>query len=64
MKRLVNVAGVLLLFAGGIPLLMHSAHYMQLTPYGRGYLWGKFLMLAAGIVLLIVSWRSRRAPSG
>lgn len=57
MKKILNSLGILLLFAGIIPLIQYLIDYKILSEYGKGYVWGKIILVLGGVASVIVARR-------
>jgi hypothetical protein len=60
MKKVLLIAGIIILALGTIPLMQYALDYNQLSNYGKGYIWGKLLIIALGIFLIMISRRLKR----
>lgn len=55
MKKLLFYLGLGLSIIGAFSFLKYVIDYNSLSDYGRGYVWGKVLIIIIGIVLILLS---------
>lgn len=61
MKKILNSLGILLLLAGIIPLIQYLIDYKILSEYGKGYVWGKIILVLGGVAFVLVARRIGRS---
>lgn len=61
MKRIALVAGIILTLVSLISILQYAPDYAQLSTYGKGFIWGKLLLLALGIGLIVFGGRKQKS---
>jgi len=57
MKKILLYVGLIVVLIAAIPLLNYALDYNILTDYGKGFIWGKILLLLVGAVLIGISQR-------
>ena len=57
MKKILLSVGVIICFIGIIPLFQYIFDYTELSDYGKGFVWGKVVIIGIGISLIIISRR-------
>ncbi|MBU1368352.1 MAG: hypothetical protein KJ578_12945 [Bacteroidetes bacterium] len=60
MKRILIIAGGILVFLSVVPLIQFVFDYNELSDYGRGYIWGNVLLLLIGSLLLFAGIKKKR----
>jgi len=60
MKKVLLIAGIIILVLGIIPLMQYALDYNDLSNYGKGYIWGKLLITLIGTFLIIISRRIKK----
>jgi len=60
MKNILLVVGVFLLFVSIYSLTRYFSDYSKLSEYGKGYVWGNFLLLALGILSFLIYLKKRK----
>ncbi len=45
---------------GIVPLARYILDYSQLTSYGKGFIWGKILIIVVGLFLILVSFKLKK----
>jgi len=60
MKKVLLYAGIIVCLVGLIPLVRYVFDYSQLSNYGKGYIWGKLLIIIIGMIMVLVSLRLKR----
>lgn len=61
MKKILYTLGILLLLAGIIPLFQYLLDYNVLSEYGKGYVWGKIILVLGGLGLVLAARRVGRS---
>ena len=61
MKKILYTLGILLLLAGIIPLFQYLLDYNVLSEYGKGYVWGKIILVLGGLGLVRAARRVGRS---
>jgi hypothetical protein len=51
MKKIALVLGIILVMIGLLQGIRYFLHYNHLTPFGRGYVLGSFLLFLTGLIL-------------
>ena len=59
-KYILLIAGILLALFSLATVSRYIGDYAVLTEYGRGYVWGKIILLAIGIILIVLGIRKKR----
>lgn len=60
MKKMLLLLGILLILASLFSIGQYISDYNVLSEYGKGFIWGKFLLLAVGAALIFVAVRRKR----
>ena len=60
MKKLLLILGIILVLASLFSIGQYIGDYQVLSEYGKGFIWGKILLLAAGAALIFAAWRRKR----
>jgi len=60
MKRLSVVIGFILSAIGIFQSFRYVTNYTNLSSYGKGYVWGSFIFLVCGIVLIYFGFRKSK----
>tara|TARA_R110002072_G_scaffold214159_10_gene371293 strand:+ start:103 stop:285 length:183 start_codon:yes stop_codon:yes gene_type:complete len=60
MKNLKTIIGLLLIIIALISLIEYAIDYNQLSEYGKGYIWGKIVILIIGFFLVFTSLRNKK----
>ncbi|MEM1121063.1 MAG: hypothetical protein AAGJ18_11495 [Bacteroidota bacterium] len=58
-KYIFLIVGVIFTAIACSKLSVYISDYNQLTNYGKGYIWGNLLVLAVGLVLLFIGFRTK-----
>ena len=61
MKKILLLTGVIVCLIGLLPFLRYIFDYAVLSDYGKGFIWGKLLILFIGISLIFISRNKRKA---
>ena len=61
MKKLLLILGIILVLASLFSIGQYIGDYEVLSEYGKGFIWGKILLLAAGATLIFVALKRRGA---
>jgi len=59
MKKVLLYAGIVLCLIGIFPLIQYLLDYKQLSDYGKGFIWGKGLIILVGICLIFLSKKKK-----
>ena len=59
MQKALLYIGIVLCLIGIFPFLQYLLDYKQLSDYGKGFIWGKALIVFVGIFLIILSRRKK-----
>ncbi|NND06484.1 MAG: hypothetical protein HKN87_08890 [Saprospiraceae bacterium] len=57
MRKMLLILGIMLCLIGTYSLVEYTFDYGELTDYGRGFIWGKALVILIGISLILFSLR-------
>jgi len=57
MKKVLFYLGILLCILGFFPLLQYALDYNSISDYGKGYVWGKVVILSIGVGTIFISRR-------
>jgi multisubunit Na+/H+ antiporter MnhG subunit len=60
MKKVLFIAGIIILALGVIPLMQYALDYNDLSNYGKGYIWGKIFIILLGTFLIFMSRRLKK----
>ncbi|MCL2038878.1 MAG: hypothetical protein FWG85_00435 [Bacteroidetes bacterium] len=60
MKIILIVIGCILVLYYSISVVQYIWDYSILTEYGKGYVWGKLILLFLGIVITIVGVKKKK----
>lgn len=60
MRVFIFILGLLLTASSLFFLLQYGLNYGQFSEYGKGFFWGKVVMMLAGVGLLLASRRRRK----
>ena len=60
MKKVLLIAGIIILALGVIPLMQYALDYNDLSNYGKGYVWGKIFIILLGTFLIFMSRRLKK----
>lgn len=60
-KKLLLIFGIIACVFALVPLLQYIFDYGRLSEYGRGFIWGKALLLIIGAVLIAASRYKRKS---
>ena len=63
MKYILLGLGLLLIFISLISLSQYAYDYIDLSEYGKGYIWGKVIILFVGIILTYFGIKTKPADS-
>jgi multisubunit Na+/H+ antiporter MnhG subunit len=60
MKKVLLFFGVIMCLMGIFPLIQYSLDYTKLSDYGKGFVWGKVVILLVGISLIAISRKKNK----
>ncbi len=63
MKKLALVLGIFITIIGFFQCVVYFMDYNELTQYGKGYVWGSFLLLLMGILLIYIGLKKKQTSS-
>lgn len=55
MRKVLLAIGIILCLIGVFPLFQYIFDYTELSDYGKGFVWGKAVILLIGISLIVIS---------
>lgn len=61
MKYTLLIIGAFLVVAAIVSILQYLPDYSKLSQYGRGYLWGKLLVLSLGMGIIYAGLKIKKA---
>ncbi|MFT6814617.1 MAG: hypothetical protein ACJAZ3_000508 [Sphingobacteriales bacterium] len=60
MKKILLFLGILFCLISLFPFIKYLLDYSELSTYGKGFIWGKALILTIGISLVILSLKIKK----
>jgi len=57
MKKFLLIIGILIVIFGLFPLMRYALDYTELSNYGKGFIWGKVIIVLVGTILITISRR-------
>ena len=63
MKKILIIAGGVLVFLSVIPIIQFVFYYNELSDYGKGYIWGNIILFLLGSLFLYMGIKKKRKSS-
>ena len=60
MRKILLFIGIIVILIGLIPLMSYALDYTELSSYGKGYVWGKIIIVFFGALMIIFSRRLKK----
>lgn len=60
MKKILLILGIMLVLASLFSIGQYVGDYKVLSEYGKGFIWGKILLLTIGAALIFVALKRKR----
>ena len=60
MKKVLLYVGVIVCLIGIFPLFQYIFDYAKLSDYGKGFIWGKVVIILIGLSLILISRRKNK----
>ncbi|AEE52340.1 hypothetical protein Halhy_4500 [Haliscomenobacter hydrossis DSM 1100] len=61
MKYILLITGAILVIATLVSFVQYLPDYFELSNYGRGYIWGKLLVLGIGLAIIYAGLKVKKA---
>lgn len=61
MKKVLLYVGIIICLLGLVPLVEYLFDYNKLSDYGKGFIWGKGLMILIGICLVVIGRKGKQS---
>jgi len=60
MKKILIIAGGILVFLSVIPIIQFVFYYNELSDYGKGYIWGNVILFLLGSLFLFLGIKKKK----